>query len=430
MEREKARQRTHDALKRKMLAGHVTGGRVYGYRNRRGARRRRASGAHVTRVIDAPQAAVVRRIFAAVAAGQGFTIASPRRCNADGVPSPAAGGRGPDGDPRDGLPAALSRARSSGTRRGWVGSRRHEGEGRPARVRVAHAGRPRAADHPRGSLARPRTPALRARRRPLYRASARDWAPGRSGASGPVSPERLHRVRRRAAARWSHGGASGQRADGLPVRLSSPARRIASARMRNTAPVTTVETAVLDGLRGQVLAPEILGPVIRERRRPLSRRGRSNARLPSATLEQRLAQLDRELARSTTAVAQGGPLPSLLAKIREHGSRRRPAIERSSPRWGRPRRQHATGWDARTVERPLRARLDGVARAPGRERRRSAPGAAPAPAGASTLHAPAGWRRIGSPATSRSAASSPPPSLATVHTVWCPRGESNTRPRV
>src|SRR4029434_1876809 len=32
-EREKARQRTHDALLRKARAGHVAGGAVYGYRN-------------------------------------------------------------------------------------------------------------------------------------------------------------------------------------------------------------------------------------------------------------------------------------------------------------------------------------------------------------------------------------------------------------
>ena len=33
MEREKARQRTYDAMRRKARAGHVTGGRVYGYDN-------------------------------------------------------------------------------------------------------------------------------------------------------------------------------------------------------------------------------------------------------------------------------------------------------------------------------------------------------------------------------------------------------------
>jgi hypothetical protein len=33
LEREKARQRTYDAMQRKAAAGHVTGGRVFGYDN-------------------------------------------------------------------------------------------------------------------------------------------------------------------------------------------------------------------------------------------------------------------------------------------------------------------------------------------------------------------------------------------------------------
>src|SRR5262249_49289620 len=66
MERDKARQRTKDALVRKAQLGHVTGGRVYGYDNvpivvpgpdgrpvRQG----------VVRKINETQAAVVRRIF-------------------------------------------------------------------------------------------------------------------------------------------------------------------------------------------------------------------------------------------------------------------------------------------------------------------------------------------------------------------------------
>ena len=61
-EREKARQRTHDALRWKALAGHVAGRTVYGYRNVEvpGAHGRRA---HGRREIEPAQAAVVRRIF-------------------------------------------------------------------------------------------------------------------------------------------------------------------------------------------------------------------------------------------------------------------------------------------------------------------------------------------------------------------------------
>src|SRR5437762_3107615 len=66
LEREKARQRTSDAMLRKAKAGHVTGGRVYGYRNIdvHGSNGQRS---HVVLAIEASEAAVVRQIFEASA---------------------------------------------------------------------------------------------------------------------------------------------------------------------------------------------------------------------------------------------------------------------------------------------------------------------------------------------------------------------------
>ena len=57
LEREKARQRTYDAMLRKAKAGHVTGGRVFGYDNHR------IDGSHVERRINKAEAAVVREIL-------------------------------------------------------------------------------------------------------------------------------------------------------------------------------------------------------------------------------------------------------------------------------------------------------------------------------------------------------------------------------
>lgn len=70
MEREKARQRAIDTSARKARAGHVTGGRCFGYRNvvvtdAAGQR------SHVTREIDDAEAAVVRQIFRLCADGYG-----------------------------------------------------------------------------------------------------------------------------------------------------------------------------------------------------------------------------------------------------------------------------------------------------------------------------------------------------------------------
>ncbi len=73
LEREKARQRTYDAMLRKARAGHVTGGRVFGYSNVEisavdGSR------SHVVRRINQAEAEVIRGIFDRYASGLGFRL--------------------------------------------------------------------------------------------------------------------------------------------------------------------------------------------------------------------------------------------------------------------------------------------------------------------------------------------------------------------
>ncbi len=81
LEREKARQRTCDAMPRKARAGHVTGGRVFGYDNVR------MDTGGVRRVINEPEADVIRDIFVRCDRGQGFR-AIALSLNAQGAPSP------------------------------------------------------------------------------------------------------------------------------------------------------------------------------------------------------------------------------------------------------------------------------------------------------------------------------------------------------
>ncbi len=92
MERERAKQRTYDAMLRKAKAGHVTGGCVFGYDNQEvlssdGGRQ------HVVYVINEREANVVRQIFAMYANGLGFHGIA-RRLNYDGVPPPRQGSCG------------------------------------------------------------------------------------------------------------------------------------------------------------------------------------------------------------------------------------------------------------------------------------------------------------------------------------------------
>jgi len=86
LERDKARQRTADALLTKARAGHVTGGRLFGYdnvdvRSAEGHRER------VERRINETEAQVVRSIFERYASGAGLR-AIAHALNAEGAPAP------------------------------------------------------------------------------------------------------------------------------------------------------------------------------------------------------------------------------------------------------------------------------------------------------------------------------------------------------
>jgi site-specific DNA recombinase len=88
LEREKARQRTYDAMLRKAKAGHCTGGALFGYTNIDvlGADGKRS---HVVRQINETEAAVIRRIFELSVAGYGVK-AIAKTLNAERAPSPRA----------------------------------------------------------------------------------------------------------------------------------------------------------------------------------------------------------------------------------------------------------------------------------------------------------------------------------------------------
>ncbi len=90
LEREKARQRTYDAMLRKAKAGQVTGGKVFGYDNVPAD-----TGGKVRVVVD-DQAAIIREIFERCARGQGLR-AIAHALNAAGAPCPRAQQERPHG---------------------------------------------------------------------------------------------------------------------------------------------------------------------------------------------------------------------------------------------------------------------------------------------------------------------------------------------
>jgi DNA invertase Pin-like site-specific DNA recombinase len=87
LEREKARQRTSDAMVQKVRAGHVTGGRVYGYDNVR------TEAGHVEPVINTAEAAVIRRIFDICIKGFGQIAIANKLTEAGALPPRAQQGR-------------------------------------------------------------------------------------------------------------------------------------------------------------------------------------------------------------------------------------------------------------------------------------------------------------------------------------------------
>lgn len=92
MEREKAQQRVYDAMSRKARAGHVTGGKTFGYDNVVVAGAVPDANGHLTRShvelrINEQEAEVVRRIFTLYVGGRGFTSIA-KTLNAEGAPCP------------------------------------------------------------------------------------------------------------------------------------------------------------------------------------------------------------------------------------------------------------------------------------------------------------------------------------------------------
>src|SRR5262249_35552091 len=72
--------KTREAMRQKAAKGHVTGGKVLGYRNVRDS-------SHVRLVVDADQAGIVRRIFTMAAEGKGL-LKIAKTLNAEGVVNP------------------------------------------------------------------------------------------------------------------------------------------------------------------------------------------------------------------------------------------------------------------------------------------------------------------------------------------------------
>lgn len=312
MERERARQRTHDALLQRAKAGHVAGGMCFGYRNERDDR------GHVRRVVEPQEAAVVVRIFEMTAAGRGFK-AIAAALNAEGALCPT--------------------PRRPGRPRGWA-----QATVRDVLFREAYRGRyvwNKRIRRAKGVPWRPEAEWITADVPGLRIVSDELWQ---------VAHERI------AAARAIYFQATGGKAYGRPVNgIESPylltglascgacgsslfARRhhhdqcrrafygcvvnhqrgVAICKNSLKASMDDTDEAVLAAVEHDVLRVEVLETSLAkalEALRPAPPRARERA------LRQELARLEVEAQRLSAAIAAGGKLAALVAALQERERR-------------------------------------------------------------------------------------------------------------
>ena len=329
LERERARQRTHDALDRKARAGHVAGGRTFGYDNRvvtvaghDGQPRR----SHVERVVNVSEAATVVRIFELAAAGRGLRgIAIELNDTSAPAPMPRRSGRS-----RSWAPSSVRELLHRSLYRGaieWGKTQKRD-----------RWGRRRNLPRPDAEWVRLAAPELRIVSEQLWDAAHR-----RLRASRETYLARTHGLAhgRPTAARVSRyllpGLAScATCAGGLIVRsrATSAGRRFAygchyhHARgasvcgNRLLAPMEAADRAVLDTLEAEILDPRVVVRTLEKAAALMAGPARDRDARHRALVD-RLGILTAEVARFTTAVgAGGGDLRPLLKALREREDER------------------------------------------------------------------------------------------------------------
>ena len=361
LEREKARQRTYDAMVRKAKAGHVTGGRVFGYDNveilgppdDHGRQRR----SHVVRRSNIGEATVVREIFTRCAHGWGM-----RRIAKHLNEQRAACPRAQRGRPRAWAPSSIRAVLYRDLYRGeivWNQSRKRD-----------RWGRTRQQARPEAEWVRVQAPHLQIVTTGLWKAAHTRLKGARAiylrGTQGQLWGRPTDGVESKylltGLARCGVCGGS------LVVRSRSHGGRRAffygctSYHHRgrtvctNTLemPMLAADEAVLSQLEGDALCPEVLeaalsralgrlttpDPDAGKRRRALTAKGK---------------KLDRELARLTAALIVGGPLKTLVSAIK---TAERQADQIELELGSLDGQDPLTSRDRERISKDLRARLD------------------------------------------------------------------------
>jgi site-specific DNA recombinase len=325
LEREKARQRTYDAMVRKAKAGHVTGGRVFGYDN---ADVLDANGkrSHVERRINEAEAAIVRRIFQLSAEGVGqHNIA--RRLNAERAIAP----RSQQGRPRAWAPSTVHEVLFRDLYRGCITWNR-------TRRRIPWGVHQQSA-RPKAQWLNVPAPQLRIVSEAEWRAAHQRLDRARVQYERDTHGQRRPHRDRDSKYLLPGFGRCALCRGGLQVRSRSHGRKRAffyactSDYNRGPEvcphveqwPMEALDREVLAAIAGHVLRPSVVDEVI-----AAARQMHEASSHPDDwdRVRRELQKVEREQARLTEAIAAGADVPALVDRLRTTESSRRELVAR------------------------------------------------------------------------------------------------------
>ena len=343
LERQKAAQRVYDTMRRKAEAGHVTGGRCFGYTNVR-------VNSHVEREINEVEAVVVRRIFDLCAGGTGYTRTA-KQLNAEGVPCPR---------PQQGRPAgwAPSSVKTIIDRRLYLG----EVVWNQTKKRDKW-GQKKTSDRPERDWLRRSMPELRI-------VSDDVWNAVHARLDG-VRKRQRHVAgnvgyRRDVESRYLLSGFARCAVCGAsfyPLSRSHGKQRVyfygCSAHHKRGSAVCgnnlvqrmeRIDDAVLKAIGGEVLRPAVIMAVVDgviAELSPVSRKRTTDRQRKD------LVQIDREIANLTKAIMAGGPIDPLVAELKARQERRVELVRAIETAEGVDVRR----FDRKAIERRVRREL-------------------------------------------------------------------------
>ena len=344
LEREKARQRTYDAMQSRAKAGQVTGGRVFGYDNVR-------VDGYVERRINEREAAVVVRIFELHAEGHGYARIA-KILNEASAPAPRAQRGRPCGWSPSSIHEVLYRPLYQG-RIVWNRSRKRD-----------QWGQKRQEARPEAQWVEVDAPELRIVPEPLWRRTQERLQERRRHYLKATGGQRHGRPRRDVDSKYLLPGFASCAAcgGGMCVRSRSHGGHRAylygctahwkrgRTICQNNLEVKMEATndAVLTALAGDVLAPDVVDEVVAgviEAMRP------SQWQRAKKDIERERQRIDTEIERLTEAIVMGGALAPLLERLKRCQAKKE-TVEREGERLA-----DSVEIDPRLLERAVRTRL-------------------------------------------------------------------------